>query len=85
LRTTCRPFEGETTCKDAVATALAITGDETIEAATDDWPFLYLKDRSIPGHYQAFILTIVLLGVLALLLLPRVLSPYISPYEVCPL
>ena len=69
--TTCRPFEGETTCKDAVATALAITGDETIEAATDDWPFLYLKDRSIPGHYQAFILTIVLLGVLALLLLPR--------------
>ena len=69
--TTCRPAEGDATCRDAIASAFATTGDETIEAATDDWPFLYLKDRSIPGHYRAFILTIVLLGALALVLLPR--------------
>jgi len=25
--------------------------DATIEPATDDWPFLYLKDRHIPRHY----------------------------------
>jgi len=33
--------------------------DTTIEPATDDWPFLYLKNRHIPTHY---------LGALALIL-----------------
>ena len=33
--------------------------DVAIEPATDDWPFLYLKDRHIPAHY---------LGALALIL-----------------
>lgn len=25
--------------------------DQSIEPATDDWPFLYLRDRHIPAHY----------------------------------
>jgi hypothetical protein len=27
--------------------------DRGIEAATDDWPFLYLRDRHVPAHYLA--------------------------------
>jgi predicted membrane-bound spermidine synthase len=33
--------------------------DASVEPATDDWPFLYLKDRHVPAHY---------LGALALIL-----------------
>jgi SAM-dependent methyltransferase len=35
--------------------------DSSIEPATDDWPFLYLKDRHLPPHY-AKALTVVLLA-----------------------
>ena len=27
--------------------------DPAIEPATDDWPFLYMQDRHMPGHYAA--------------------------------
>ena len=25
--------------------------DPSIEPATDDWPFLYMRDRHLPRHY----------------------------------
>ena len=34
--------------------------DQAIEAATDDWPFLYMRDRHVPRHY---------IGALALILI----------------
>jgi len=37
----------------------------------DDWPYLYLKKRTIPDHYRAFLLVIIALGFLPLLFLPR--------------
>lgn len=42
-----------------------------VEIPTDDWPFLYLRQRTIPAHYWSFIAVIVLLGASSLLLLPR--------------
>jgi spermidine synthase len=33
--------------------------DRTIEPATDDWPFLYMRDRHLPAHY-AFALALIL-------------------------
>jgi SAM-dependent methyltransferase len=38
---------------------------------TDDWPFLYLRDRSIPAHNVLFLLIAVALSASALLILPR--------------
>jgi hypothetical protein len=32
---------------------------ETVPLATDDWPNLYLKDRSIPGHYWIVLILVV--------------------------
>jgi SAM-dependent methyltransferase len=33
--------------------------DQRVEPATDDWPFLYLKDRHLPRHYGMALLLIV--------------------------
>ena len=41
------------------------------EIPSDDWPFLYLKSRTIPRHYAGFVGLIVILGAASLLLLPR--------------
>jgi SAM-dependent methyltransferase len=38
---------------------------------TDDWPFLYLRERTIPGHNLLFLVVAVALSAAALLLLPR--------------
>ncbi len=38
---------------------------------TDDWPYLYMKSRSLPAHYRIFMAMVVLSGVGAFLLLPR--------------
>jgi hypothetical protein len=40
-------------------------------APTDDWPFLYLRGRTIPGHNLAFLAVAMLLSAGALLILPR--------------
>ncbi|MDQ3169351.1 MAG: methyltransferase domain-containing protein [Acidobacteriota bacterium] len=45
--------------------------DVTIEPATDDWPFLYLKYRHIPSHYLWAIAMILGISVGAVLLLTR--------------
>ncbi len=44
---------------------------QNIEPATDDWPFLYLRQREIPTHYVIFIAFILSLGFLSFFILPK--------------
>jgi SAM-dependent methyltransferase len=37
--------------------------DASVEPATDDWPFLYLRDRHVPSHYVAALTLIALMSV----------------------
>jgi SAM-dependent methyltransferase len=46
------------------------TRDRAIEPAVDDWPYLYLRDRHLPGHY-AVILAFILLVSAALVAVTR--------------
>ena len=41
--------------------------DTSIEAATDDWPFLYMQDRHIPQHYVVALLLILAVSVASVL------------------
>jgi SAM-dependent methyltransferase len=45
--------------------------DRSIEPATDDWPFLYLRDRHIPSHYLGALVLILVLSTAAVLLTIR--------------
>ncbi len=47
-----------------------LTRDPSIEPASDDWPFLYLRDRHIPMHYSVTLWLI--LAASAVLILPGV-------------
>ena len=47
----------------APAPARMLARDTSIEAATDDWPFLYMKDRHIPQHYVVALLLILAVSV----------------------
>jgi len=47
------------------------TASGTTLVPTDDWPFLYLRARTVPAHNVAFVVLAVGLGAAALLLLPR--------------
>jgi predicted membrane-bound spermidine synthase len=39
--------------------------DTSIEPATDDWPFLYMRERGIPSHYVAVIVMILAFSLVA--------------------
>jgi predicted membrane-bound spermidine synthase len=41
--------------------------DAAIEPATDDWPFLYLRDRHVPRHYSATLALILVVSVAAVM------------------
>jgi hypothetical protein len=41
------------------------TRDESIEPATDDWPYLYLKDRHLPRHYVLALVSILAVSLAA--------------------
>ncbi|MBI1874727.1 MAG: methyltransferase domain-containing protein [Acidobacteria bacterium] len=41
--------------------------DASIEPATDDWPFLYLRDRRLPAHYVASLALILVVSAAAVL------------------
>ena len=43
------------------------TRDASVEAATDDWPFLYLRDRHIPRHYLVALALILVVSVVTVL------------------
>jgi SAM-dependent methyltransferase len=51
----------------APAPARMLARDPSIEAATDDWPFLYMKDRHIPQHYVVALLLILAVSVASVL------------------
>jgi hypothetical protein len=42
-----------------------LTRDPSIEPATDDWPFLYMRDRHFPEHYALVILMILVVSAIA--------------------
>ncbi len=44
---------------------------QAVRVPTDNWPFLYLKESTLPPHYLIFIILVVVSGFAALLLLPR--------------
>ena len=48
--------------------------DPSIEPATDDWPFLYLKDRHLPAHYGTALLVVLFVSALAVWLVDRRLA-----------
>jgi hypothetical protein len=66
--------------KGAAAASLAPAAPKGIEVPTDDWPFLYLRERGVPRHYVVFVAIVLSLGLAALLLLPsgerRLRLPY---------
>ncbi|MEO8070783.1 MAG: hypothetical protein ABI652_05240, partial [Acidobacteriota bacterium] len=41
--------------------------DASIQPATDDWPFLYLRDRSLPSHYAAVLAVILVISTAAVM------------------
>jgi hypothetical protein len=45
--------------------------DASIAPATDDWPFLYLKDRHVPRHYVLALASVVLVSLAASMLTVR--------------
>ncbi len=49
--------------------------DRSIEPATDDWPFLYLRDRHIPSHYLGALALILVVSVAAIVATMRVSKP----------
>jgi spermidine synthase len=50
---------------NVVSPAVPLARDAAVQPATDDWPFLYMRDRHIPPHY---------LGALALILMVSVVA-----------
>ena len=48
--------------------------DPSIEPATDDWPFLYLKDRHLPAHYVKALGIVVVFSLVSVWLALRVLG-----------
>lgn len=45
--------------------------DSAIEPATDDWPFLYLRDRHVPRHYLSALALVVGVSIVVVLLTLR--------------
>jgi len=53
--------------------------DESIEPATDDWPFLYMRDRHIPEHYVGVIVMILAFSLVAVFGAMRLAGGGIAP------
>jgi predicted membrane-bound spermidine synthase len=49
----------------AASPSKTLTRDPSVEPATDDWPFLYMRDRHLPGHYAAVIAMILAFSAVA--------------------
>jgi SAM-dependent methyltransferase len=49
----------------AASPSKPLTRDPSVEPATDDWPFLYMRDRHLPGHYAAVIAMILAFSAIA--------------------
>jgi hypothetical protein len=51
---------------------LSLMENDTISVATDDWPFLYLKEKGIPIDYLVVIATLVLISSITLFKVARI-------------
>ena len=49
----------------AESPAHLLARDTSIEPATDDWPFLYMRERGIPSHYAGVIVMILVFSLVA--------------------
>jgi spermidine synthase len=56
----------------AESPAHLLARDESIEPATDDWPFLYMRGRGIPSHYVGVIVMILAFSMAAVFAAARV-------------
>ena len=45
--------------------------DASVAPATDDWPFLYLKDRHLPRHYVVALISVLLVSLVASMMTVR--------------
>lgn len=50
---------------DVVSPGLPLDRDGSVRPATDDWPFLYMKDPHLPTHYAWALLGVLVVSVLA--------------------
>ncbi len=50
--------------------------DTSIEPATDDWPFLYMRDRHVPRHYLMALAVVLLVSAGSVMLTLRGLAPH---------
>jgi SAM-dependent methyltransferase len=48
-----------------VSPGLPLVRDASVEPASDDWPFLYMRDRHIPAHYVWALTLVVVVSVVA--------------------
>jgi SAM-dependent methyltransferase len=51
--------------------AVMLQRDRGVEPSTDDWPFLYLRDRHVPPHYVAALLMILVVSTVVVLAVLR--------------
>jgi SAM-dependent methyltransferase len=50
---------------DVVSPGVLLERDPSIAPATDDWPFLYMRDRNIPSHYLWALALVLVVSVVA--------------------
>ncbi len=55
----------------APSPAHLLARDASVEPATDDWPFLYLRDRHMPAHYLRALALILVVSTMVVLLVIR--------------
>jgi SAM-dependent methyltransferase len=63
----------------APSPARVLDRDPGIEPATDDWPFLYMKDREVPAHYIKALGVVLLVSVVSVWLTLRGLASGAGP------
>jgi predicted membrane-bound spermidine synthase len=50
---------------DVISPGVALARDAAVAPATDDWPFLYMKDRHLPSHYLWALVLVLVVSVIA--------------------
>jgi SAM-dependent methyltransferase len=61
--------------------ASAVNGSESPAAATDDWPFLYLRDRAIAPYYLIALAFVLLVAGIGILLASRVTAAPLAAFS----
>jgi SAM-dependent methyltransferase len=58
--------------------------DPSVEPATDDWPFLYMRDRHFPRHYAIALLLVLVVSVVSVLVSLRLVPNPVFQVEPAP-